>query len=75
MPNATASVTIARPPDVVFAFVADGERGREWRPGVLDIRRISGDGVGARYAQGYHFSPPVDPEKAARFIVAGRIEK
>jgi uncharacterized protein YndB with AHSA1/START domain len=52
MPNASATVTIDRPPEAVFAFVADGERCREWRPGVLDIRHVSGQGVGARYEQG-----------------------
>lgn len=52
MPQARHSVVIQRPIEVVFAFVADGERCPEWRPGVLDIRRASGDGVGARYTQG-----------------------
>lgn len=32
--------------------MADGERCTQWRPGVVDIKRVSGDGVGARYAQG-----------------------
>ena len=52
MPRATYSVTIDRPSDAVFAFVADGENAKRWRSGVLDIARVSGDGVGARYAQG-----------------------
>jgi uncharacterized protein YndB with AHSA1/START domain len=52
MPQAQHSVTIARPVDEVFAFVADGERGPEWRTGIVDIRRIAGQGMGARYAQG-----------------------
>ncbi len=52
MPAASYSVTIDRPVEAVFAFVADGENSRRWRPGVLDIKRVSGDGVGARYAQG-----------------------
>jgi hypothetical protein len=35
----------------VFAYVADGEKCRQWRPGVIDIKRISGNGsVGTRYA-------------------------
>jgi hypothetical protein len=45
-------VIIERPVSEVFAFVRDGERAREWRSGVLDIRRVSGEGVGTRYAQG-----------------------
>jgi carbon monoxide dehydrogenase subunit G len=52
MPAATHSVTINRPAESVFAFVADGEKCPLWRPGVLDIKRVSGDGVGTRYAQG-----------------------
>ena len=52
MPKATNSVTIARPVEAVFAFVADGETCAQWRSGVLDIKRVSGDGVGTRYAQG-----------------------
>jgi len=52
MPQATHSVTIGRPVEAVFAFVADGEKCLQWRPAVVDIRRVSGDGVGTRYAQG-----------------------
>jgi carbon monoxide dehydrogenase subunit G len=52
MPRATSSVTITRPAETVFAFVADGEKCTQWRPGVLDIKRVSGEGVGTRYAQG-----------------------
>jgi uncharacterized protein YndB with AHSA1/START domain len=51
-PSAEYTVAIARPVDEVFAYVADGENCPAWRPGVVDIRRISGDGLGARYAQG-----------------------
>jgi uncharacterized protein YndB with AHSA1/START domain len=52
MPQATHSVTIARPATAVFAYLADGERCPEWRPGVVSIRRVSGDGgVGTRYVQ------------------------
>ena len=52
MPEASHSVTIARPVDAVFAYVADGENAQRWRTGVLDIKRESGEGVGTRYAQG-----------------------
>jgi carbon monoxide dehydrogenase subunit G len=45
-------VTVRRPVEAVFAFVADGEQCTRWRSGVLDIKRVSGDGVGTRYAQG-----------------------
>jgi carbon monoxide dehydrogenase subunit G len=52
MPHASHQVIIARPVEAVFAFVADGEQCPRWRSGVLDIKRISGEGVGTRYAQG-----------------------
>jgi uncharacterized protein YndB with AHSA1/START domain len=52
MPQATYSVTIRRPVEAVFAFVANGENCPQWRPAVVDIKRMSGDGVGTRYAQG-----------------------
>ena len=52
MPRATSSVTITRPAETVFAYVADGEKCTQWRPGVLDIKRVSGEGAGAKYTQG-----------------------
>ncbi len=52
MPSAKHAVTIARPIEDVFSFIADGEQCPKWRSGVLDIKRISGEGVGTRYAQG-----------------------
>ncbi len=52
MPSASYQVTIQRPIDEVFAYVADCEHCPAWRPGVLDIRRVSGTGLGERYAQG-----------------------
>ena len=52
MAQASYTVTIARPIEDVFAYVADGERCPEWRPSVIDIGRASGEGLGARYEQG-----------------------
>ena len=52
MAKASYTVTIARPIEDVFAYVADGERCPEWRPSVIDIGRASGEGLGARYEQG-----------------------
>jgi carbon monoxide dehydrogenase subunit G len=52
MPEAQHSVLVPRPPEEVFAFLADGENDVRWRPSVLDIERVSGDGVGAVYRQG-----------------------
>jgi uncharacterized protein YndB with AHSA1/START domain len=45
-------VTINRPAADVFAFLADGENERRWRSGVLDLQRVSGQGVGTVYRQG-----------------------
>ena len=52
MPAATYSTIVPSPPDAVFAFIANGENARSWRPGVLDIKLVSGSGAGAAYAQG-----------------------
>jgi uncharacterized protein YndB with AHSA1/START domain len=52
MPSAEHSVSIRRPIGEVFAFVADGENAKRWRPGVLDVQHQSGDGLGAIYRQG-----------------------
>jgi uncharacterized protein YndB with AHSA1/START domain len=51
-PHASHEVIVRRPIEDVFAYLADGERCTEWRPGVVTIERVSGDGgVGTRYAQ------------------------
>jgi len=52
MPSAKRTITIKRPAADVFAYVANGLNGPTWRPGVLDIALVSGDGVGAIYSQG-----------------------
>jgi uncharacterized protein YndB with AHSA1/START domain len=52
MPSAQRTIVINRSPADVFAFVADGARAREWRPGVLDVEHASGEGSGAVYRQG-----------------------
>ena len=52
MPNASKEIVVDRPVEEVFAFLADAENDTQWRPNVLDIRRISGEGAGAVYAQG-----------------------
>jgi uncharacterized membrane protein len=51
MPSATNEIVIDRPRDHVFAFLANPENDPRWRSGVLDLKRVSGEGVGARYAQ------------------------
>lgn len=52
MPSAENSIVINRPRSDVFAFVADHENDSKWRPGVVDIKRASGEGQGAVYTQG-----------------------
>ena len=52
MPRASNEILIDRPRDDVFAFLADPRNDPLWRSGVLDLTRVSGEGVGARYAQG-----------------------
>lgn len=51
MPAAQYTVTIRRPAEDVFAFVADGTTGPRWRSGVEDIALVSGSGLGAKYRQ------------------------
>ena len=52
MPRANSDIVIKCPREEVFAFLADVENDPQWRSGVLDLKRVSGSGVGARYAQG-----------------------
>lgn len=52
MPHAKHTVTIARPPQEVFDYLADGTYNPEWRAGVLEIERTSAaPGEGATYKQ------------------------
>ena len=52
MPSAENSIVINRPRSEVFAFVADHENDKKWRPGILDMERASGEGRGAIWRQG-----------------------
>jgi uncharacterized membrane protein len=51
MPSAERTISIRRPVDQVFKFLADGRTATQWRSGVIDVSRISGEGVGAVYKQ------------------------
>jgi uncharacterized protein YndB with AHSA1/START domain len=51
MPHATREIIIDRPPQVVFSYLEDAENDPAWRPGVIELRRVSGEGVGTRYRQ------------------------
>lgn len=52
MAAAQRSIVINRPVDEVWAFVTDGSTAPRWRPGVLDISKASGSGVGETWKQG-----------------------
>jgi uncharacterized membrane protein len=52
MPKASSEIVINSPREDVFAFLADPENDPRWRSGVLDLKRVSGSGIGARYTQG-----------------------
>jgi uncharacterized protein YndB with AHSA1/START domain len=52
MAHADNRVTIDRPIEEVFAFLADGTNNPRWRSGVLEITRTSAiDGLGSTYRQ------------------------
>jgi uncharacterized protein YndB with AHSA1/START domain len=51
MPHAQRTIVIARPPAEVYAFFADAENDKSWRPGVAVIRREGPLAVGTRYTQ------------------------
>jgi uncharacterized membrane protein len=67
MVQATNTVSIDRPIDAVFAFVADGEKCPQWCSGILDIRKVYGEGLGAKYAQGV--SGPMGRRVAADYEI------
>ena len=51
MPSAERTISIRRPADQVFRFLADGRTATQWRSGVIDVSKVSGDGVGSVYRQ------------------------
>jgi len=51
MPEESNTITIARPAGDVFAFLADAENDKQWRGGVIEMTRTSGQGGGATYRQ------------------------
>lgn len=52
MASASSEIVINCPLEDVFAFLADPENDPQWRSGVLDLKRVSGRGIGACYSQG-----------------------
>jgi uncharacterized protein YndB with AHSA1/START domain len=51
MPSASRTITIDRPPDQVFAFLADPANDRKWRPGVKEMAASEAPRAGARIHQ------------------------
>ena len=51
MPSAERTISIRRPADQVFRFLADGRTATQWRSGVIDVSKVSGAGVGSVYRQ------------------------
>jgi uncharacterized protein YndB with AHSA1/START domain len=51
MPQAQTTITIQKPVSEVFAFVLNHDNDPQWRPGVVEIRKTSGEGVGERWYQ------------------------
>ena len=74
MPAARNQVTIQRPAADVFAFIADGLNGPQWRSGILDIAHVAGSGVGATYKQGVKGpgGRRVDPDYRVTVFEPGR---
>lgn len=84
MAHAEHSVTVERPAEDVFDFVADGHNNPRWRPSVLDVEPAgSPTGVGATWRQGmrgpggrriagdYTFTAWERPQRLAFEVVAG----
>ena len=46
MPHAEHRVVIKRPAADVFSYFADGEKSAEWRSGVIEVKKVSGEGSG-----------------------------
>jgi uncharacterized protein YndB with AHSA1/START domain len=50
---AERTIAVDQPIEGVFDFLANGRNAPTWRPAVLDVERVSGDGgVGTTYRQG-----------------------
>jgi hypothetical protein len=51
MPEAANEIIIHRRIEDVFAFLGNAENDINWRDGVLEIARVSGDVIGTHYRQ------------------------
>jgi uncharacterized protein YndB with AHSA1/START domain len=85
MLQSSHTTVVPKPPEEVFAFLADATNEQKWRSGVLDIAHESGEGVGARYRQGvkgpggrrvaadFEFTAFEPPSRLAFTTVAGPV--
>jgi uncharacterized membrane protein len=51
MPSAQRTITIDRPPDLVYAFFTDHANDKTWRPNVVEIDPVKGAPIGTRIRQ------------------------
>ena len=49
--RAERTISIRRPVEQVFRFLADGRTATQWRSAVIDVSKTSGEGVGSVYRQ------------------------
>jgi uncharacterized protein YndB with AHSA1/START domain len=83
VPRAEATIEIQRSPEEVFDFLDAGGNNLRWRPGVVDIEHVSGQGVGAVWRQGgrgpggrriaadYEITEHARPARLAFRVIAG----
>ena len=70
MVDATVSITIKRPVDQVFAFVANMENEPQWHTDALEVKRLSeGEvGKGTSYQVQFRPSPMGPPEGTVELV-------
>lgn len=56
MAKVAKSVTIDAPVEHVFAYLRDPTSNLEWLPGMMEVTRVSGEGVGARFSWVYRMA-------------------
>lgn len=66
MATVEKSVTIDAPVERVFAYLRDPMSNLEWLPGMMEVTKVSGEGVGARFRWVYKMAGiPVEGESVA----------
>jgi carbon monoxide dehydrogenase subunit G len=66
MARVVKSVHVDAPVERVFAYLQDPMSNLDWLPGMIDVTKISGDGVGARFRWVYKMAGiPLEGESTA----------